>query len=192
MKTEAPFQFDFTLDTKAQVTEAGDTVYIEGYASDFGLDRQDEAFEPGAFEKGMKDFMSSNPVLLYHHKYDQALGQIEEFEHRKDGLWVKARVDAPEPGTSLADVVRKIKTGTIRGFSVGGRFKRRETVKGPRIHTADINEISVTPLPVNPRTLFAVAGKAFGDDTDLQKLISQLEAVSDQFDALESAMNERA
>lgn len=190
VKTEAPFQLDFALEAKATVTESDGATYIEGYASDFGLDRQDEAFENGAFEAGMKSYMESNPVLLYHHKYDQALGQIEEFEHRKAGLWVKARVDDPEPGTFLADVVRKIKTGTIRGFSVGGRFHRRQTPSGPRIHTADIAEISVTPFPVNPRTLFAVAGKAFGETDELTELVSRLQAVSADLDEVEKQLGE--
>lgn len=189
MKTEAPFQLDFTLEGKAaRVTEHDGAVYIEGYAAEFDLDRQDEAFEPGAFEAGMKAFMNSNPVLLYHHKYDKALGQIESFEHRPDGLYVKARVDEAEPGTELADVVRKIKTGTIRGFSVGGRFKRRMGTDGrPRIHTADIAEISVTPFPINPRTLFAVAGKAFGDEDEmkLDQLAQRLADVADRFEELE-------
>lgn len=182
MQTEAPFLLDFTLDTKASPREDG-TVYIEGYASDFGVDRQDEAFEKGAFEAGMKSFMESNPVLLYHHKSDQALGQVIEFEHRPKGLWVKARVDEAEPGTPLADVVRKIKTGTIRGFSVGGRFHRKMTNRGPRIHTADIAELSVTPFPINPRTMFAVAQKAFDDSepTELESIVERVNALTDTF-----------
>lgn len=182
MRTEAPFTLDFTLDTKAAPADDGAT-YIEGYASDFGIDRQDEAFEKGAFEAGMKSFMESNPVLLYHHKADEALGQVVEFEHRPKGLWVKARVDEAEPGTRLADVVRKIKTGTIRGFSVGGHFHRKATPRGVRIHTADIAELSVTPFPVNQRTLFAVAQKAFddGEQTELEAILERVNALSDTF-----------
>lgn len=181
MVTTAPFELDFTLDAKAELHEQDDgTVFIEGYASDFGLDRQNEAFEDGAFQKSMETFMATNPVLLYHHHFDQALGQIVDYQHRRDGMWVKARVDPAEPGTILADVVRKIKTGAVRGFSVGGKFHRRKADGKTLIHTADIMEISVTPTPVNPRTLFAVAGKAFeGDDT-----LARLEKLSNTFDVL--------
>lgn len=181
MKTSADFRLDFVLDRKAQINEGDDgELYIEGFASDFGTDRDGEAFEDGAFQKSMDAFLRTNPVLLYHHKFDQALGQVVDFEHKPDGMWVKARVDPAEPGTILADVVNKIKRGTIRGFSVGGKFHRRRTPAGPRIHTADIIEISVTPTPVNPRTLFAVAGKAFGEDSEedrkaaIEEQISQL------------------
>lgn len=176
-RTEAPFQFDFLIDTKATIEETEDGIWIEGYASDFGMDRQDEAFEPGAFEKGMQEFMK-NPVLLYHHKFDQAMGHIKSFEHRSDGLWIKAWVDKPEPHTTLADVYRKIKSGTIRGFSVGGKFYRK--VKG-KIHTADLIEVSITPTPVNPRSIFAVAGKAFGDTTELDGAMAVLDEVGDAF-----------
>jgi HK97 family phage prohead protease len=184
----ADFDFGFTLDSKAMVEEADDgTIIIEGYASDFGLDRQDEAFEPGAFEEGIKSFMD-NPVLLYHHKTDTALGQVEKLVPKPQGLWVRARVDKPEPNTIIADYARKIKSGVLRGFSVGGKFFRRMTPSGPRIFKCDLREVSVTPLPVNPRTLFAVAGKAFDnmegmdspvvvDTTDLEERIEKLDAL---------------
>lgn len=161
----AKFALDFTLDQKAaSITEDehGD-LYIEGYAADFEVDRQDEAFEPGAFEEGLKSFMATNPVMLYHHKYDQALGQFVDARLDQKGLWVKGRVDKPTPGSWAEDVVAKIKRGTIRGFSVGGIFKRRlnQATGRPSIFKCDLAEISVTPFPVNPRTMFGVAGKAF-------------------------------
>lgn len=180
----ADFEFSFTLDQKAvEVHEEEDgAVFIEGYASDFGLDRQEEAFEPGAFEEGLKSYMASNPILLYHHKSDTALGQVVDAKLDEKGMFVRARVDAPEPGTIVADYVRKIKNGTLRAFSVGGKFYRRMTAAGPRIFKCDLGEISVTPYPVNPRTLFAVAGKAFDAapaEDDLEVLAS-LEAALDQ------------
>lgn len=194
MKQEAPFQLDFVLDTKAATSvdpDSGD-VYIEGYASDFGTDRDEEAFEPGAFKKAMEAFMR-NPILCYHHQYDKALGQVEQFEHRPDGLWVKARLDKPAAGGWAEDIVNKVKRGTIRAFSVGGRFKRRTGSDGrPRIHEADIAEISVTPLPVNPRTLFAVAGKAFGEEPDLSAVLERLDAAGKTLGELSDALDSRA
>jgi HK97 family phage prohead protease len=158
----ADFEFAFSLGEKAVVTEGDEgELYIEGLAADLDVDRQEEAFEPGAFEDGLKAYMTSNPILLYHHKSDTALGQVVDATLVPEGLHVKARVDKPEPGTMIADYVRKIKNGTLRAFSVGGKFYRRMTEKGPRIFKCDLGEISVTPYPVNPRTLFAVAGKAF-------------------------------
>lgn len=180
----AEFQFGFSLDAKAvEAVEADDgSVLISGYAADFDLDRQDEAFEPGAFETGLKAYLTSNPILLYHHKSDTALGQVTSAIIDSKGMFIEARVDSPEPNTVIADYVRKIKSGTLRAFSVGGKFYRHMTAKGPRIHRADIGEISITPYPVNPRTLFAVAGKAFesGDQNDeaaMESLSSALERI---------------
>lgn len=195
MKLDAPFQLDFLLDSKAVVdtdTEDG-SVYVQGYASDFGLDRQDEIFEPGAFEEGMKAFRK-NPVVLYHHKHDQPLGQVTEFEHRPEGLWVKARLDAPEPNTNTADIVKKVVSGTIRGFSIGGKFHRRKQSGGQtRIHAADILELSLTPTPVNPRTLAEVATKAFpGDEEDTKaydELTQRLQDAGDLFDFTKDVAN---
>lgn len=182
----ANFEFAFTLDGKAVTTEQEDgSLIIEGLAADFGLDRQDEAFEPGAFEAGIKSFMETNPILLYHHKYDTALGRVLEANIIPAGLHVKALVDAPEPGTIIADYVRKIRAGTLKAFSVGGRFFRRQTPNGPRIFKCDMAELSITPLPVNPRTLFAVAGKAFEtapeaeeeiDVTDFDERLARIDA----------------
>lgn len=161
---QAKFQYDFALDGKAlsaDVDENGD-LWIEGYASDFGVDRQEEAFEPGAFERGLKSFLERNPIMLYHHQYDKALGQFVDARVDGNGLWVKGRVDAPAVGSWAEDVFNKIRKGTIKAFSVGGIFRRRQTPQGPRIYDVDLGEISVTPFPVNPRTTFALAArKAF-------------------------------
>jgi HK97 family phage prohead protease len=161
---QAEFRYDFFLDQKAyEVTEDenGD-IWVEGYASDWGVDRQEEAFEPGAFERGLKSFLSVNPIMLYHHQYDKALGVFTDAKVDEHGLWVRGRVDRPAAGSWAEDIFNKIKRGTIKAFSVGGIFKRRMTKSGPRIYDVDLGEISVTPFPVNPRTTFAVvAGKAF-------------------------------
>lgn len=161
---QAPFSYDFALDAKAldhTVDDNGD-LWIEGYASDFGIDRQEEAFETGSFERGLKSYLERNPIMLYHHQYDKALGQFTDARVDQKGLWVKGRVDAPAAGSWAEDVFNKIRKGTIRSFSVGGLFKRRMTSAGPRIYDVDLGEISVTPFPVNPRTTFSViAKKAF-------------------------------
>lgn len=193
MKEQAQFQLDFVPDVKA-VREDDGALYIEGLAADFGLDRQDEAFEPGAFDNAMTEFMARNPVLLFHHQGDKALGQVEEWENRPEGVWVKARVDKPAAGSWAEDVYGKIKSRVIRSFSVGGIFHRRVGPDGrPRIHKADIAELSVTPLPVNPRTQFgltplaAAAGKAFGEEPDLEAAAKALAEIEQTFDeALEA------
>lgn len=199
MKTEATFDTEAYLDAKSQVTETADgDVIIEGMASDWGVDDQDELFEQGAFKKGIDNFLSTNPALLYHHDGGKALGQVLELRETSKGLHMKARIDAPAPGSWAEDIVNKVKRGTIRGLSVRGKFRRRIGADGiPRIHEAGLREISVTPLPVNPRTMFAVAAKAFDDDPDssaaeeiagLQGSVNKLEGI---FSTLEDAVERR-
>lgn len=165
MRTEA--DFNLGLDLKG-VAEADGDLYIEGWASDFGLDDEAEYFEPGSFRKSVQAFIESgNLPLLYHHKPSQALGAVEKIELRGNGLWMKARIDKPAPGSWAEDIYNKVKRGTIKGLSVGGVFRRRMGSDGrPRIYEAGLREISVTPLPINPRTLFSLAQKAFPDDLE--------------------------
>lgn len=186
MKDSAPFTFDFALDGKA-VVEAkpdGQGLDIEGYAAGFSPDREDEAFLPGAFEQGVDKYFKDNPILCYHHHYDQALGTVKTVKLDGKGLFVKAHLDSPEPGTNAADIFNKVKSGTIKGFSVGGIFKKRMTPAGPRIHKVDIAEISVTPLPMEPGSLFAVAGKAFGTESELEESITALDGLLTTLDDL--------
>lgn len=184
MKTEAPFQADSYLDTKAQVstTDSG-TVVIEGMASDWGLDDQDEMFEPGAFQKGIDAFLSTNPVLLYHHDGAKALGRVTDLTETPTGLKMRAEIDPPAQGSWAEDIVNKVKSGTIRGLSVRGKFRRRPNADGgvAKIYEAGLREISVTPLPVNPRTMFAVAAKAFED--------SPYDVTAEQIAGLQGAVN---
>jgi len=193
---------EFVLDTKATVTEVGDgELIIEGYASDFDNDRQDEAFEPGAFDTAIKSFME-NPVLLYHHNFERALGRVLELRRDAKGLFMRAAIDPPATGSWAEDIYNKVRSGTIKGLSVGGKFFRKQTPAGPKIHRADLMEISVTPMPVNPRTLFAVAGKAFEqlDEAELTgagkalteaELAEQLQASLDTTEAIFDTILER-
>ncbi len=187
MKAAAPFQLDVLLDAKAVVAEAnsGDGLWIEGWASDFDVDREAEAFEPNAFTKAINKYLK-NPVLLYHHMSDRAMGQVKDLKLVDGrGMYVKAWLDKPADGTEDANIYNKVKSKTIRAFSVGGIFHRKMTLRGPRIHDVDLREISITPLPVNPRSLFEIVGKAFGSDEDSEQAFAALDALSAAIDVFE-------
>lgn len=186
MKDSAPFTFDFALDSNSHVELEGKALRIEGYAAGFDRDREGEAFLPGVFDRAFEKYFQTNPVLCYHHHTDQALGVVEDAKLDDKGLFVKARLDDPEPGTPLADVWNKVKSGTIKGFSVGGIFRRKMTPQGPRIHSADVAEISVTPVPMEPGSLFALAGKAFGNDVEEERAFEALAQLGAALDTFES------
>lgn len=172
------FQYDFLLEGKAledgsdastiSEEENGDLI-IEGWAADFtGLDRQDENFIEGAFQRGVKAFLGSQAALCFHHKRDHGIGKVldlqEKTEGDKSGLWMKARVDYQPESSPMRYIYNAVKKGTYNGLSVGGYFKRKLTEAGRKICDVDLTEISITPVPVHPGTSFAVlAGKALED-----------------------------
>jgi len=144
--------------------DSGDLL-IEGWAADFsGIDRQEENFTEGAFQRGVKAFLAGSASLCFHHKHEKVLGKVLDLQEVPGhGLWMKARVDGaiknhPELGT----IYRQIKNGTLTGLSIGGFFKRKLTELGTRISDMDFTEISVTPVAIHRKTAFAVVGaKAF-------------------------------
>lgn len=117
---------------------------------------------------------------------DKAVGQVKDLKLVDgQGMYVKAWLDKPADGTEDANIYNKVKSKTIRAFSVGGVFRRKMTPRGPRIHEVDLREISITPLPVNPRSLFELAGKAFGNDAADEEAFAALAALSTALDNFE-------
>jgi HK97 family phage prohead protease len=180
VESEVAGIFDF--EGKAMPTTGGGQV-IEGQAGGVDIDRSLEAFEPGVLAKSAAKFMRTNPVLCYHHHVDEALGVVEQMGVNSNGkLYARARLDEPEPHTKLADVFRKVKSGTIKGLSVGGIFRRKMTPQGMRIHDFDMYELSVTPVPMEPGSLFTLAGKALSNESgaDRLKKLAELRAAMDR------------
>jgi HK97 family phage prohead protease len=154
---------EFSVTDETVTTLDDGDVMIEGWAANFdGLDRENENFAPGAFQRGIKAFLGSQAALCYHHKHDQPIGRVLDLkEVEGKGLYMRARVDKQETSSPLHYIYNGIKKGTIRGLSVGGFFKRKLTEAGMRIADMDFTEISVTPVPVHSGTSLAVvAGKA--------------------------------
>lgn len=160
------------------VLEDGDLL-IEGWAADFsGLDRQGENFTGGAFQHGITTFLNGSAALCFHHKHDLAIGSVLELrEVEGKGLYMKARVDRQGQASPLRWIYDGIRKGSYRGLSVGGFFKRKRTPAGWRITSADVVEVSVTPVPMHPSTKLAViAGKALEDDPADPRQVALLRA----------------
>lgn len=199
------FNYGFTLtpegksagDFVAQIDESSGDLLIEGYAAEFeGEDRDGENFTDGAFQKGIKSFMTSgSSPLCYHHKTSKQLGKVLELEEVPGrGLHMVARIDgAIQKHPELSTYYEQIKKGSMNSLSVGGFFGRTMTPKGPRISECDFTEISVTPVPVHAKPAFAVvAGKALTlgeDDTDeldpegFSDMLASLDATLDKLTA---------
>jgi HK97 family phage prohead protease len=178
--------------TKAatELNANGDLIF-EGWAATWDRDRQLESFEPSAFDRGLKTFMRTNPIVLFSHQYEKALGQITEAEIvPSKGLWVRGRIDKPAPGSWAEDIVAKIAAGTLRSMSVGGIFHRRMTSDGPRIYDVDLNEISIASVPVNREAVFSVItgkaleGKAIINGDVIDALDERVIAVAEKLEQL--------
>jgi HK97 family phage prohead protease len=150
----------FTADGKslnATVLENGDLIIV-GYAAVWeGVDREDENFVEGAFQRGIKAFLEGPATLAFNHRYDHGIGRVLELREDDRGLWMRARVDYQPDSSPLRYIYNAIKRGTYRALSAGGYFKRKLTPKGWRIAGVDLTEISVAPVPAHPQTHFSVA-----------------------------------
>jgi HK97 family phage prohead protease len=180
MDAKAPFEFEIALPTEKSVTTDAGDVIIEGYAADFEVDRQGEAFLPGAFDDACKKATRAEIPLLFEHDNNRQLGVIEELRVDPErGLWTRARIAKAQAGTWAEDVVDKVRRGMMKGLSVRGLSKVKMTANGPRIGTIDLAEISVTPVPVQPGALFAVAQKSLAAaEEDLAA--GEIEVVEDE------------
>lgn len=162
---QGDFNLGVTLPLEKALTETEDgDLIIEGIAADYEPDRVGEAFVPGVFAKAIEAFLSRGGPLMFHHKHDQQLGQVKELRETDKGLFIKAIVPKPADGSPLRDHYDKIKRGMMRGLSTWGTAIRERTRDGIKIVEVDLQEISVTPLPVGPNAMFNVAAKAFPAD----------------------------
>lgn len=145
---------DFDIVTRK---ENGKDLEIEGWASNEDVDRDKEIVEVTTMD--ISEF-EKNPLLLYQHNPDKPIGKVVHIEKRKDPedsnkeqLWVKAIVSGE---TDLgAEVIRLIKAGVLRAFSVGARGAKRIMHRGATIlRGLKLFELSIVSIPANPEALF--------------------------------------
>jgi HK97 family phage prohead protease len=129
-------------------------VTIEGHGSTFGtpekLDRGGEYVMSGAWNRTLTEFRK-NPVILTDHQNSvKALA----------GSWTKVSVDAKGLGVQgsisnapgVRDTRFKIVERHLKGLSIGGIWHYANDGRG--IEDADLYEISLVAMPMNPETLF--------------------------------------
>jgi len=145
------------------VKDSGDDEFIgyfEGVASTPQIDIEGDAFSVDVLQANAERLKGKE--ILYGHGKDPALrdapvGKILDAWIENGVLKIKAGIFK-----KFADIWDKIKSGILRGLSVGGIAKKvkRETVNV--IEDAEIQEVSLAPKPVNPSAqIYHVFGKAF-------------------------------
>lgn len=161
---------DFAFDKKAVGSDG--SIIIEGIAATLQPDREGDVIERGAMERAIPAYMR-NPLLIWYHRFEDVLGQVEKAEVTSQGLFVRARVEKPAETSPLFAVYEKIRRGVIRAFSIGARFKKKLGPGGVTIITdIDWAETSVAPIGIQPGALFTVTGqKSFASlDDELERL----------------------
>jgi HK97 family phage prohead protease len=160
---------DFEFDKKAVGSDG--SIIIEGIAATLVPDREGDVIERGAMERAVAGYMR-NPILLWYHRFEDVLGQVEKAEVTSQGLLVRARVEKPAETSPLFDVYEKIRRGVIRAFSIGARFKKKLGTGGVTVITdMDWAETSIAPIGIQPTATFTVtSSKALGLDEELSRL----------------------
>lgn len=158
--------------TKAPTASSGGKgdLILDGYASTWGLDRDEELVAPDAFSKSLAPYLQKNPMLLWQHNPDWPIGSVTTGSTDETGLYVKAVV--PNPGPDSADwqkgAYTSIKNGVVRTFSIGGYFARdvKQGPDGPVFYIVEIDlfEISCVSIPANADSIYEAAVKALNGE----------------------------
>ena len=115
----------------------GEGLRITGYAAVFGLvDRAGDMVRAGAFADAV-------PVpLLWQHR-GGAVGEILAIGEDARGLWIEADVTDPA-------VARLVRSGALRGLSVGYRATTARQGAWREILAARLVEVSLVAIPMQP------------------------------------------
>jgi len=188
MTDTAALTYDFNLARKS-VTGDSETLVVAGLASNWDLDRDGEKMGIDAFARSLKKYMSSNPIVLFNHKYSMPMGRTTKAEVRPDGLHVTVELPKPASG-ELLNIWKLVKAGVMRAFSVGGSATRKVINGVQTVIDWDLRELSIAAVGVNPGTTFSLAsaqvGKAFGDPvSDLDRAHAELATIRDAGELLD-------
>jgi hypothetical protein len=136
------------------------TIKVYGYASTGGLDSQGETVTPDAMKAALPDYMAFGAVREMHQP--TAAGTAIEARVQDDGrTWFGAHVVDPI-------AIKKVQTGTYKGFSIGGKVVSRDPVDPSIITAIRLTEVSLVDRPANPQavfTMFKAEGTKMTDQT---------------------------
>ena len=174
---------------------------IAGYfaTSDRIPDSYGDVIAPGAFtETIQKRKESGHPFpLCWNHDLDQIIGMVEEIEDEEKGPWMKASFF----DTELAQEKRElVKTGVVYQFSFAydileaGEVTLEENRKAYELRKLDLFEISIVPIPANPRAEMTEvkAGKrnSKSDEDIIRQIIALAEKLLNEPDDTEDPEDE--
>src|SRR5258708_20008801 len=135
---------------------------VAGYASTEAVDAAGEIVLKSAIEAALDDYLEFANVREMHQL--SAVGVTEEAAVDDRGLYIAARITDDAAWA-------KVKSGTYKGFSIGGKTLARDPDNKKIITKILLTEVSLVDRPSNPEARFDV-WKAAGlhDGADLAKV----------------------
>jgi HK97 family phage prohead protease len=168
-----------------KVIDADDgSIMVTGIASTESPDSTGETILGAAIKKALPAY-KKYPAIREMHRSTSAAGRAVEIDVDDDGVTHLTAhiVDA--------DAVKKVKSKTYAGFSVGGRVVKRDK-KDPTIITEILlAEISLVDRPAHPEAAITMWKVDAGDgDDNLAKAIGQRDDLAKQLAARDRAIGE--
>lgn len=138
----------------------GDARVIEGVASTPATDRMEDIVEPlGASYK--------LPIpLLWQHESRSPIGLVESAKVTKDGITIRAKLAAEGVSAEIDKAWALIKSGLVRGLSIGFRALETADIKGSygiRFTSWEWLELSAVTVPANAEASI-ITIKQFDDE----------------------------
>jgi phage head maturation protease len=177
---------DVPFEGKSLDVEDDGTLILRGLAAGFNTDRMGEQFDAASFRAAFEKYMATNPLVCLNHELSKVLGKLTAHKFLPQGVEVTAEVPKPNAGMpELMNAYNLIRSGVMKAFSVGGRWRREPRAGGvEKLYPVEIVETTIAGVPVNPSTLFEVTGvKALGGLDDELKRLADLTGGSSPLDA---------
>jgi hypothetical protein len=132
---------------KAVMQDDG-TLIVRGVASSEAVDAEGETIRADAIKAAIPDYMAFGAVREMHQPI--AAGVALKCEVAADGkTHIEARVVDPV-------TIRKVESGVLKGFSVGGKVTGRDSLDKTVITGIRLTEISLVDRPCNPEALVSL------------------------------------
>lgn len=147
------------------------TIVVNGYASSGSVDSDGEIITPEAMSAAIPDYMKFGAVREMHGK--SAAGTALEAEVQADGrTFFSALVVDPI-------AIKKVETGTYKGFSIGGKVTGRDSVDKTIITGLNLIEVSLVDRPANPEALITMYKSDEASKTEESEVVAEVEAAAE-------------
>lgn len=166
------------FDSKSLTEESNGTLILRGILATCGVDRQNEQFDGPSLRREFERYFSRNPVVVDEHRLSRVIGRLISYDFTPRGeIEVEAEIPRPPEGELMSTYLR-IKSGVLRAFSIGGKWKRLPSVNGvEKLVPLEILEASVAGIGVNADATFELVGeKAMGSLDDELEALAALDA----------------